>query len=181
MAEKISTKIDKKTGKEVNKPSVVVKANEANKKPHYTASPDAEPILVKKPVKKKKSAPVSKSDKKPVTAPKENYLQGDKTLYCEIKGIVATGRTTAIGFIVLAKSQAVLEERKSTKKDSYSHITRDKLRAAGILVADSNCLRFTLDQEFSSPSAAASVIHGGNANGLTAWQDADGKLLKDLL
>ena len=29
---------------------------------------------------------------------------------------------------------------------------------------------FTKDSEFSSPSAMASVIHGGGANGLTEWR-----------
>ena len=41
-------------------------------------------------------------------------------------------------------------------------------------------LTFTKDVEFMSPSAAAVVIHGGSANGLTAWKAADGKTLKQL-
>jgi len=36
------------------------------------------------------------------------------------------------------------------------------------------------DAEFSSPSAAAAVIHGGSANGLIAWKTKDGKSLKKL-
>ena len=38
---------------------------------------------------------------------------------------------------------------------------------------------FTKDYEFSSPSAAASVIHGGHANGLQAWKDTKGISLKE--
>jgi hypothetical protein len=38
---------------------------------------------------------------------------------------------------------------------------------------------FTKDYEFSSPSAAASVIHGGHANGLQAWKDSNGISLKE--
>jgi hypothetical protein len=38
----------------------------------------------------------------------------------------------------------------------------------------------TKDTEFDSPSAAAAVVHGGGANGLTAWKDANGKSLKEL-
>jgi hypothetical protein len=34
--------------------------------------------------------------------------------------------------------------------------------------------------EFSSPSAAAAVIHGGQANGLTAWKNALNQSLKEL-
>jgi len=35
-------------------------------------------------------------------------------------------------------------------------------------------LVFTKDAEFSSPSAAAVVIHGGSANGLVVWKTKDG-------
>jgi hypothetical protein len=41
-------------------------------------------------------------------------------------------------------------------------------------------LLFTRDVEFSSPSAAAAFVHGGSANGLTAWRNAVGKTLKDI-
>jgi hypothetical protein len=36
------------------------------------------------------------------------------------------------------------------------------------------------DYEFSSPSAAAAIIHGGHANGLAAWRTSDGKTLKEI-
>jgi len=39
-------------------------------------------------------------------------------------------------------------------------------------------LTFLADHEFSSPSAAAAVIHWGQANGLTAWRDSRGTSLK---
>jgi hypothetical protein len=39
---------------------------------------------------------------------------------------------------------------------------------------------FTKDAEFSSPSAAAVVIHGGSANGLIAWKTEGGQSLKQL-
>ncbi len=45
---------------------------------------------------------------------------------------------------------------------------------------DGDHLKFTRDAEFSSPSAAATVVHGGSANGLLAWKDKDGKTLKEL-
>jgi len=41
-------------------------------------------------------------------------------------------------------------------------------------------LVFTKDAEFSSPSAAAVVIHGGSANGLMVWKTEDGESLKQL-
>jgi hypothetical protein len=48
------------------------------------------------------------------------------------------------------------------------------------LVEQDGVYAFTKDVEFSSPSAAAAVVHGGSANGLTAWKDKNGKSLKDL-
>lgn len=50
----------------------------------------------------------------------------------------------------------------------------------GTLVEQDGFLVFTKDAEFDSPSAAAAVIHGGGANGLTAWKDSGGKTLKEL-
>jgi hypothetical protein len=50
----------------------------------------------------------------------------------------------------------------------------------GVLVETSGRLLFTKDIEFASPSAAAAVVHGGHANGLTAWKDASGKPLREL-
>jgi hypothetical protein len=49
----------------------------------------------------------------------------------------------------------------------------------GVLARKTTGLEFTKDFEFSSASAAASVINGGHANGLIAWKDRDGLSLKD--
>jgi hypothetical protein len=101
-------------------------------------------------------------------------------LTCEIKGVKATGQLTPNGFLVLAGSQAVLAERPSTQKYPWALNIRQKLKAEGSLVLESEFLRFARDVEFSSPSAAAAVIHGGHANGLTAWKDSQGLTLKQL-
>jgi hypothetical protein len=57
---------------------------------------------------------------------------------------------------------------------------RHKLKAEGSLSVESDFLVFARDVEFSSPSAAAAVVHGGHANGLTAWKDRQGQTLKQL-
>jgi hypothetical protein len=57
---------------------------------------------------------------------------------------------------------------------------RQKLVQDGALIEKAGVLVFRQDVEFTSPSAAAAVIHGGGANGLTAWRDAAGKTLKEL-
>ena len=101
-------------------------------------------------------------------------------LYCEIKGVKAEGHLTPNGIVVLAGSQAVLKERPSSQKYPWAFNMRQKLREEGALVEKSDHLSFTRDVEFSSPSAAAAVIHGGHANGLISWKNKNGKTLKEL-
>ncbi|MBN2357627.1 GIY-YIG nuclease family protein [candidate division KSB1 bacterium] len=101
-------------------------------------------------------------------------------LYCDIKGLKARGHRISNGFLVLKGSQAVISERPSSKRYPWRVHIRQTLRDEGILVQSENCLIFTRDEEFSSPSAAAAVIHGGHANGLLAWKNKDGKTLKEI-
>ena len=103
-----------------------------------------------------------------------------KILVCEIKGLKATGHLTPTGFVVLKGSQAVLKERASAQQYPYTIASRRRLIEDGTLVADGASLKFTRDSEFSSPSAAATVVHGGSANGLLAWKAKDGRTLKEL-
>ena len=101
-------------------------------------------------------------------------------LTCEIKGLKASGYRTPNGMVVLKDSQAVLETRVSTNKYPWAATMRNKLMHEGALIAKDDCLMFIKDSEFSSPSAAAAVIHGGQANGLTAWKNNENKSLKQL-
>ncbi len=102
-------------------------------------------------------------------------------LYCEIKGASAKGRRTETGFVVFAHSTAVLKERLSAEtKSKYVVDLRRNLINDGILLEKADFLEFTKDTEFNSPSQAASVIHGGSANGLTAWKDENGRTLKQV-
>jgi len=50
-----------------------------------------------------------------------------------------------------------------------------KLRDEGIIINDT----FSVDHTFSSPSVAAAIVMGRNANGLKEWRSKDGKTLKD--
>lgn len=102
-------------------------------------------------------------------------------LVCEIKGLVARGRRTPTGFVIFEASHAVLENRPSAATQHPFVVSlREKLVLEGVLVKENDHLRFTKNAEFSSPSAAAAVIHGGGANGLTAWKTPNGKTLKEL-
>ena len=101
-------------------------------------------------------------------------------LTCEIKGLKATGYRTPNGIVVLKGSQAVLKTRESTIKYPWASIMRDKLLRENYLEEKNDHLLFIKDTEFSSPSAAAAVIHGGQANGLTAWKNNKNRSLKQM-
>ena len=101
-------------------------------------------------------------------------------LYCEIKGLRARGHLAPNGFLVLKDSQAVLDERPSSQKYPWALNMRQRLKEDGVLSATGNHLIFTRDTEFSSPSAAAAVVHGGHANGLISWKNSNGKMLKEI-
>ena len=101
-------------------------------------------------------------------------------LVCTIKGLQATGHVTPTGFIVLKGSQAVFKERASAQKFPNSLTIRNRFIEDGTLVKDGGHLKFTRDSEFSSPSAAATVVLGGSANGLIEWKSKSGQTLKEL-
>ena len=108
-------------------------------------------------------------------SPKKSEL-----LFCTIKNVKATGRPTENGFLVLKDSEAVIKERPSSKKYPYYTTFRSQLFAEGVLTEESDKLVFNKDYEFSSPSAAASIVHGGHANGRLEWKNVDGVPLKKL-
>lgn len=99
---------------------------------------------------------------------------------CEIKGLAARGHLIPNGFLILKESQAVLQDRASSEKYPWPRNMRQKLKEDGVLAERQDHLVFTKDAEFSSPSAAAAVVHGGHANGLIAWKNGKGKTLKEI-
>lgn len=102
-------------------------------------------------------------------------------LTCAIKGIKAHGEQTSNGFVIFQGSRAVLEHRPSAASQHPFVVNlRQKLVDDDVLVEDNGSYRFTKDTEFTSPSAAAAVVHGGGANGLTAWKNVQGQTLKSL-
>lgn len=97
-----------------------------------------------------------------------------------LKGPDATGvgEDRPDGFVVFAGSLA-----RTRTVDSYSPRTieiRESLAEDGVLVEEGEHLRFTQDYVFGSPSLAASVLLGRNANGRTEWKDETGRTLKEL-
>lgn len=84
-------------------------------------------------------------------------------------GITAEAREVDGEFVVLEGSKArdkwVSGSSYTSYRPLYEQLTED-----GVLVADANgMVRFSQDQAFSSPSAAAAVVSGRPANGRTVW------------
>lgn len=109
--------------------------------------------------------------------PETNEKAVDDRLICKIKGLIAYGNRTDNGFIVYKGSQAVLEDRPSSVR---GRVRRKLLLDKGILEDQDDCLIFTRDHEFTSPSLAAAAIRGGASNGLTCWRTKSGKKLKEV-
>lgn len=102
-------------------------------------------------------------------------------LFCRIKGAEARGQRTANGFVVYQSSTAVFQDRPSAQQRHPFAVTlRKQLLADGTLAEQDGFLKFTKDCEFTSPSTAAAVVHGGGANGLVEWKTKGGKTLKEL-
>ena len=93
------------------------------------------------------------------------------------RGAEAQGEPTSDGFVVFKNSKAA-----GTIVNSMtpSFVTlRQKLIDQKILLSQGEYFEFTDDYIFSSPSTAAVMVMGRNANGLTEWKQKNGKTLKD--
>lgn len=93
------------------------------------------------------------------------------------RGADGQGEPTSDGFVVLKGSKAA----GSTVASMTSNFVtlRQKLIDEGVLLNKGEYLEFSDDYIFSSPSTAASIVLGRNANGLTEWKLKDGRTLKD--
>jgi hypothetical protein len=93
------------------------------------------------------------------------------------RGADGQGEPTSDGFVVFKNSKAA-----STIVNSMTAnyiIYRQKLIDEAVLVDKGEYFEFSDDYIFSSPSTAAVMVMGRNANGLTEWKNKDGKTLKD--
>ena len=123
----------------------------------------------------KKSMGKTVSDKTAISEP-ENGLSippGTILLHLAGKKAVAQGYINDKGFVVLKGSQMSPTLRKSCRKWASNH--RNELIDSG-KVKD---YIFTEEVQFSSPSAAAASIVGGEANGLIMWKNEEGNTLKE--
>ncbi|WP_026837003.1 GIY-YIG nuclease family protein [Gillisia sp. JM1] len=114
-------------------------------------------------------------------------LRKDQTLEEQIKntfyinsarGADAKGQMTNEGFVVLQNSEIATSLTSSFPKNWINK--RQSLIDDNIITPLNNKLVFKEDYLFSSPSAAAAVVMGRSANGLTEWKLNDGQILKEV-
>lgn len=89
----------------------------------------------------------------------------------------ATGADDPRGFLVFEGSTGRSETKVMTS--TYEEL-RNRLLSEGVLVPEgTEQLRLTKNYLFASPSAAATVLTGGNKNGRDVWRDEAGRTLKE--
>jgi hypothetical protein len=109
---------------------------------------------------------------------KSTHLQAKETFFIKaVRGADAQGETSSDGFVVFKGSKVAT----STVPSMTSNFVklREQLFETGAIVKNNESLEFPEDYVFSSPSTAAAMVLGRNANGLTEWKLMDGTTLKD--
>lgn len=99
-------------------------------------------------------------------------------LYFRENGCDATGYQTPEGLLVLSGSRGRSGLRPSASSSTARK--RESLAAEGFVTLDSDGLVFLRNHLFASPSAAASILNGGNTNGRTHWRNARGRTLNEI-
>lgn len=94
------------------------------------------------------------------------------------RGADGQGEPTSEGFVVFKYSKAAFTVVNSMTPNIINY--RQKLIDEGVLVSKGEYYEFSEDYIFSSPSTAAVIVMGRNANGLIEWKNKDGKTLKDI-
>jgi hypothetical protein len=93
------------------------------------------------------------------------------------RGADGQGEPTSDGFVVFKGSKAASTIVNSMTPSFIKF--RQKLIDEGVLVDRIEYLEFSDDYIFSSPSTAAVIVMGRNANGLSEWKLKNGKTLKE--
>ncbi len=93
------------------------------------------------------------------------------------RGADGQGEPTSDGFVVFKNSKAAATIVNSMTPSFVTY--RQKLIKEGVLVDKGDFFEFSDDYIFSSPSTAAVMVMGRNANGLTEWKNKDGLTLKE--
>lgn len=109
---------------------------------------------------------------------KSPQQQAKETFYIKAaRGADASGELSSDGFVVF-KGSKVAESNFPSLFQHFARL-REELITTGIIKNVNGVLEFTEDHIFSSPSTAAVMVMGRNANGLTEWKLKNGTILKD--
>ena len=93
------------------------------------------------------------------------------------RGANGIGIPSSKGFIIFKNSEIATSTVDSMQKSLIN--IRQKLIDNKTIIQSENRLIFDKDYEFSSPSTAAAILMGRNANGLKEWKLKSGKTLKE--
>ena len=94
------------------------------------------------------------------------------------RGANGKGKRVSDGFVVFKGSEIANDTAPSFSKGLNT--LREELFGSGIVSEVDGKLIFQNDYLFNSPSTAAAVVMGRNANGLLEWKDNGGKNLKSI-
>ncbi|MFC2126327.1 GIY-YIG nuclease family protein [Bacteroidota bacterium] len=109
---------------------------------------------------------------------KSPQRQVEETFYIKaVRGANAQGELTSDGFLVHKGSKAATSTAPSMTSNFIK--MREEMISDGTIVQKGDTLEFPEDFLFSSPSTAASIVLGRNANGLTEWKLKSGINLKE--
>jgi len=109
----------------------------------------------------------------------ESITIADKNIFLinAARGAKGKGLPSSNGFIVLKGSEIAISTVNSMQKSLLN--IRQKLIDEKILIEENTKLILNQDYEFSSPSTAAAIVMGRNANGLIEWKLKNGENLRD--
>lgn len=112
------------------------------------------------------------SDRESLKTKKNNsfYIKG-------ARGADGIGIPSSKGFVVYKGSKAAKDTVKSMQQSLIN--IREKLISEEVLSKEESCLEFKTDYEFTSPSTAAAIVMGRNANGQIEWKLKSGVSLKE--
>lgn len=112
----------------------------------------------------------------PVFEPKR--ARQTEIFYCQGKDASATAELTDEGFLV--HRGGICQYALTPSAGPWIQNAREKLIDQEVLVLQDGRYVFQNDQLFNSPTAAAVVVLGRNANGWTVWKNKGGQTLDEL-
>ena len=114
-------------------------------------------------------------EKREIKAP---HQQEQETFFIKAtRGADAQGEPTSDGFLVY-KGSKIATSTVPSITNNFKRL-RNELIDSGLIIQKDDEFEISDDYIFSSPSTAAVIVLGRNANGLTEWKRRDGTTLKE--